>query len=302
MTNKLLEMRNVIRNLFWVGLLLLVACQQENNQTDAYGNFEAEEIVLSSEIQGPVKLFEAEEGSRLKKGDSVVLVDTVLPSIDLARALAGRRAAEAGMSELKKGIDVQKTRLDVLHREVVRITNLHEENAVSTRKYDQVTGDYEIAAEEMEHLKSRTEALKEQIKLATQKVRTAREKLNRCIVKAPENGVLLQKYVEKGELATPGKPLFKMAETRELILRAYISGDQLDEIRVGQKVTVKYDRNREQEHSAPGTVTWISPSAEFTPKIIQTKEERVDLVYAIKVKVSNPKGEIKIGMPGEVVF
>jgi HlyD family secretion protein len=121
-------------------------------------------------------------------------------------------------------------------------------------------------------------------------------------VKAPENGVILQKYVEKGELATPGKPLFKMAETRELILRAYISGDQLDDIRVGQKVAVKYDRNREQEHSALGTVTWISPSAEFTPKIIQTKEERVDLVYAIKVKVPNPKGKIKIGMPGEVVF
>lgn len=298
-----LKSKKILNSTLFIGaLLFLASCQGNHNQSDAYGNFEADEVVVSAETQGPLQYFDAEEGTTVKSGETVALIDTVLLSIDLERALTGRRAAEAGLNQLRKSIEVQETRLKVLHREVERITNLHEDEAVSTRKYDEVTGEYDVARKELEHLRSRRKALQEEINLAGQKVEGAREKLKRCSVKAPLKGVILQKYAEKGELVTPGKPLFKMAETNELILRAYISGDQLDDVKTGQEVTVKYDRDKQSEHSTTGTVTWVSPSAEFTPKIIQTKEERVDLVYAIKVSVPNPKGEMKIGMPGEVVF
>jgi len=299
---RLADKNKLISTLFMGVLIFLGACQGNQERSDAYGNFEADEVVVSAETQGPLQNFDSEEGSRVKSGETVALVDTVLLSIDLERALTGRRAAEAGLEQLRKNIDVQKTRLEVLHREVERVSNLYEDEAISTRKYDEVTGEYDVARKELEHLRSRRQGLREEINLAGQKVKAAREKLKRCSVKAPRNGVILQKYAEKGELVTPGKPLFKMAETNELILRAYISGDQLDDVKTGQEVTVKYDRDQQSEHSTTGRVTWISPSAEFTPKIIQTKEERVDLVYAIKVRVPNPEGEMKIGMPGEVVF
>jgi HlyD family secretion protein len=126
------------------------------------------------------------------------------------------------------------------------------------------------------------------------------DQMARCAVRNPKDGTLLTKYREEGEIAAPGQALFKMAQLDELILRAYLSGDQLSSVKLGEEVRVRYDVAGAMGETR-GVVSWISPSAEFTPKIIQTREERVNLVYAIKVVVSND-GSLKIGMPGELVF
>jgi HlyD family secretion protein len=283
-------------------LMVLVACNGGNGKSDAYGNFEADEVVVSAENNGVLIDFQVDEGDRLKAGQEVALIDTVLPSLNLQQLNATLSSVEARLVQLQKNIDVQEERLKVLKKEADRVTNLHNENAISSQKFDEVTGQYDIARKELEQIRSQRLALLAEQKLNKAKIAAAKEQLNRCRVAAPITGTVLQKYAEKGEFATVGKPLFKMAETNELILRAYISGSQLDDVKIGQEVTVRFDKNEKSEHETKGRVSWVSSSAEFTPKIIQTKEERVDLVYAIKVIVPNDDGKLKIGMPGEVIL
>jgi HlyD family secretion protein len=282
--------------------MVLVACNGGNGKSDAYGNFEADEVVVSAENNGVLIDFQVDEGDRLKAGQEVALIDTVLPSLNLQQLNATLSSVEARLVQLQKNIDVQEERLKVLKKEADRVTNLHNENAISSQKFDEVTGQYDIARKELEQIRSQRLALLAEQKLNKAKIAAAKEQLNRCRVAAPITGTVLQKYAEKGEFATVGKPLFKMAETNELILRAYISGSQLDDVKIGQEVTVRFDKNEKSEHETKGRVSWVSSSAEFTPKIIQTKEERVDLVYAIKVIVPNDDGKLKIGMPGEVIL
>jgi HlyD family secretion protein len=283
-------------------LSILLGCNGNNNMSDAYGNFEAVEIVVSSENSGILKEFNLNEGDKIEENQRVALIDTVMPFLNLRQLMASKQSAAARLIQLQKTIEVKKTRLEVLHKEVVRVSNLHEDKAVPTQKYDEVTGQYDVARKELEQVRSNRLSLQAEIDLAETRIEAAEEQLRRCVVIAPTSGTVLQKYAEKGELATHGKPLFKMAETRELVLRAYVSGHQLDDFSVGDEVSVKYDKNKDSEHETNGIITWVSSTAEFTPKIIQTKEERVDLVYAIKVLVQNPEGRLKIGMPGEVVF
>ncbi len=281
---------------------ILLGCNGDNNMSDAYGNFEAVEIVVSAENSGVLKEFNLNEGDKIEENQKIALIDTVMPFLNLRQLMASKQSVKAKLVQLQRTIDVKKTRLDVLNKEVVRVTNLHEDKAIPTQKYDEVTGQYDIARKELEQVRSNRLSLQAEIDHIEARIEAAEEQLRRCVVMAPKSGTVLQKYAEEGELAVPGKPLLKMAETSELILRAYVSGHQLDDFSVGDEVFVKYDKNKDSEHETRGIITWVSSTAEFTPKIIQTKEERVDLVYAIKVLVQNPEGRLKIGMPGEVVF
>jgi HlyD family secretion protein len=300
--NRLLTMHFLFVLLSGGVFFSLFSCNGDNSQSDAYGNFEAEEVVVSARANGALIQLDIEEGDVLDEQVCVGLIDTVLPRLELKQLKASARSVSARLVQLQRGVDVQKERLAVLKKEYDRVTSLHKKSAISTQKYDGVVGQYNIALRELEKVKSQKLVLETERSMTDTKIEVAEEQLAWCRLKSPVAGTVLQKYAEKGEFTTIGKPLFKMAEMRELILRVYVSGSQLDDVKTGQEVTVKYDQDAGSEHLTKGVVAWVAASAEFTPKIIQTKEERVDLVYAVKVRVPNPGGEMKIGMPGEVVF
>lgn len=289
-------------SLLFLVLTLMSGCSTDDGKADAYGNFEADEVIVSSESTGKIDWFGTEEGDKVEVGQLIALVDTTMAHFELEQLIASRASVEARLIQLQKSIEVQKERLKVMEKEVKRVTGMFEEDAVSASKFDEITGQYRIARKELLQIQSQVLALKAEMQVVEAKIYAAQERLARCKVKAPFSGTILQKYAEAGEVVAFGKPLLKMAKTDELILRAYISGVQLDDVTLGQSVRVAFDRDKKNEHQREGKITWISASAEFTPKIIQTKEERVDLVYAIKVKVPNYDGKIKIGMPGEVFF
>lgn len=280
----------------------LFSCNGGNSLSDAYGNFEAEEVVVSSRAHGTLVQLAVNEGDVLGKGAPVGLVDTVLPRLELEQLYASKKGVDARIIQLQRSIDVQTERLAVLKKEFDRVTNLHKQQAIPAQKYDEVAGQYSVALREMEQIKSQRLVLESEKAMTQSRIDAAKEQLSRCRINVPVSGTVLEKYAEQGEFTTVGKPLFKMAGMEELILRVYVSGTQLDDVTIGQEVTVKYDKDTESEHQTHGVVSWVASSAEFTPKIIQTKEERVDLVYAVKVRVANPDGKMKIGMPGEVIF
>jgi HlyD family secretion protein len=283
-------------------LLTGTGCRNRDNESDAFGNFESDEVIVSAEENGRLLQFDMDEGDRLEKGQGCGLIDTTMLVLNLKQMEASRASVNARILQLYKTLDVQKARIDLMQTEADRITRMHQEGAATAQQFDKVTGELKVAFAEREQVRSQRAALLAEEQLVMARMEAANEQLNRCHIKAPVSGIILQKYVDAGELAVTGKPLFKMAETSELTLRAYVAGSQLRQVAIGQTVTVRYDKDKEDYSEKKGVVYWVSSSAEFTPKIIQTKEERVDLVYAIKVRVPNPEGELKIGMPGEVRF
>lgn len=288
--------------IFLLGIAFLFSCNGNESKSDAFGNFEAEEVVVSSEANGVLTEFDLEEGAILKKDQQIGFVDTIIPALELQQLRAALQGVTARMTELRRGIEVQQQRLSVLKKEYDRVTSLYENKAIPEQKYDEVAGQYHISLRELEQLRSKKQVFEAELAMNKAQIDAATEKLSRCNIIAPASGTVLQKYAESGEFTGVGKPLFKMANTHELILRAYVAGSQLDDFGIGREVTVIYDKDAGDNHQVQGVVSWVASSAEFTPKIIQTKEERVDLVYAIKVRVANPEGKIKIGMPGEVLF
>jgi len=283
-------------------VVILSGCDGNTDRADAYGNFEADEVVVSSEAAGKIQWFDVEEGDVVEKEKVIALIDTTLPRIELDQLLASKSSAEARLVQLKKSVDVQKERLKVIQKEVNRVTKMFQEKALSAQKFDEITGQFKIAQKELEQMQSQALAIRAEVRVVEARINAAKEKLSRCKMVAPFSGTVLQKYAEAGEVITFGKPILKMANTNEVILRAYVSGSQLDDVQLGQEIEIGFDKEKNSDHRRKGVISWVSPSAEFTPKIIQTKEERVDLVYAIKIRVPNSDGKIKIGMPGEVFF
>ncbi len=283
-------------------LLIAAGCTNHDDESDAFGNFESDEVIVSAEENGRLLQFDMNEGDRLEKGQECGLIDTTMLVLNLKQMEASRASVNARILQLYKTLDVQKARIDLMQTEADRTTRMHQEGASTAQQFDKVTGELKVAMAEREQVRSQRAALLAEEQLVMARMEAAYEQLNRCHIKAPVSGIILQKYVDAGELAVTGKPLFKMAQISELTLRAYVAGSQLHQVAIGQKVTVRYDKDQDDYSEKEGVVSWVSSSAEFTPKIIQTKEERVDLVYAIKVRVPNPEGELKIGMPGEVRF
>jgi HlyD family secretion protein len=173
------------------------------------------------------------------------------------------------------------------------------EGAATQKQLDDLTGEINVADRQIASIQTRFLQIDSELEVLEAQRAATMDQLQRCSVISPVSGIILETYIEEGELVTPGKPLFKLAPLEELTLKVYVSGAQLPQMKIGQKVQVLVDKSEKENQSFEGTVTWISPQAEFTPKIIQTKEERVKLVYAVKVAVKND-GTLKIGMPGEI--
>lgn len=281
-------------------LLLLGACGPEEDRADAYGNFESIDLLVSPEVQGRIIRFEAEEGDRLQEGAVVALVDSTQLHLKKEQLQTGLASLRARIRTLDAQVAAQQVQLENLEREQNRLTNLYEKGAATSKQVDDINGQVLLLKAQISATESQKASVRAERETLDIQIRQVADQISRCIVINPASGTVLTKLKEEGEIALPGQPLYKLANLDELILRAYISGERLTLLKVGGPVTVRYDvpAGREQ---VEGTVAWISPQAEFTPKIIQTREERVSLVYAFKVRVPN-NGALKIGMPGEVVF
>ncbi len=282
-------------------LLFLTSCTEDSGKADAYGNFEAEETIISSEENGRLLSINIKEGDIVKIDELIGVIDTTFLHIKRLQLLASREASDASLNQISKTAAVQNAQLDLLNKELSRSRELAESNAITQQKFDQVEAEVIIARRKLDQILSQNVLVRAEQSVIDAQIDAINEQISRCKIKAVIKGTVLQKYIELGELVSTGKPLIKIADLNNIFLRAYISGYQLSEIKIGQNVTVRYDKGTDGYYYTNGKISWIASTAEFTPKIIQTREERVDLVYAIKVIVEND-GSIKIGMPGEVIF
>ena len=280
---------------------LLAGCSARNNLSDAYGNFETREYLVSAEGQGKIMQFDVEEGSVLSGGQAVGYIDTIALHLQRQQLEARIGAVAAQRTGIRAQIGVQESQKKTLLVEKKRLEKLLEDGAATGKQMDDLNGQIETLERQIVSTRSRFETIKAEITALEAQVRISEDQLERNFIVNPVDGTVLEKYAEAYEMAIPGKALYKIADLSTMILRVYISGDQLAAVKIGQKVGVIIDDPESGNKPLPGTVTWISGKSEFTPKIIQTREERVNLVYAVKVEVPND-GRLKIGMPGEVIL
>ncbi|MBS2100465.1 HlyD family efflux transporter periplasmic adaptor subunit [Carboxylicivirga linearis] len=282
-------------------LILLAACNNGESDSDAYGNFEATDKLISSEVSGRVMQLKVDEGQELNVGDVIALVDTTQLIIKRKQLNASRIASQSKIEQVKASIDVLNAQKGVLMKDVTRVYNMYREKAATSKQVDDLQGQVQVMDKQLIGYQTQIASVKAELEVIDAQIAEVEDLLSRCTITMPSEGTVLQKFVEQGEMVMIGKPVVKVADLNEMYLRAFVTGSQLPNIKIGQKVEVRFDKTEDSNQVMEGTISWISSSAEFTPKIVQTKEERVDLVYAIKIAVQND-GRVKIGMPGEVKF
>lgn len=281
-------------------LTVLLSCERNADMADAYGNFEAIEVIVSAETQGRITEFNPGEGETLALGEVVTVIDTMQLFLKRKQLQSVIAALPAKIRTLDAQVHASHVQLENLQREKERIDRLYEGGAATSKQQDDISGQIALINAQILAVESQKASIYAERNTLNVQVEQVNDQILKCSVQSPMNGIMLIKYKEAGEIAVPGQPLFKIANLDNLILRAYVSGNQLSRVNVGKPVTVSYDVPGGTEETT-GQVSWISSRAEFTPKIIQTREERVSLVYALKVSVPND-GTLKIGMPGEVTF
>lgn len=280
-----------------IGILML-SCSGNGEKADGYGNFEATETIISSEANGKLLFFNAEEGLLLEKNTIVGVVDTVQLSLKKDQLLANKTSVFSKSNNVLSQREVIKEQLKVAVKDQNRIKNLIKENAATEKQLDDINGKIDILKQQMRSVETQNAPIVNEVKSIEVQIQQIEDQIKKSIIQNPVKGTVLVKYAEPNEITSFGKPLYKIADLDNMELRVYISETQLTNLKIGQEVAVKTDHGDSMK-TFKGTVSWISESAEFTPKIIQTKEERINLVYAVKVKVKND-GSLKIGMPGEM--
>lgn len=298
-------MKIIKRNKLFLNLIIfsviLSSCNNNDEKADAYGNFESTEIIISAETIGKIIDFPIEEGQILNKNKEVCLIDTSDLFLKKKLIIAQKNALASKYSGIIAQVRVLEEQKRVVEIEKNRIDNLLKDSAATQQQADNINGKISVLEKQIEQVKTQNNNLFSQLKVFDIQIETIDSQIEKSKIINPVTGTVLTKYAEKYELLMPGKPLYKIADLSEMKLRVYISGTQLSSIKIGQKVKVFVDVNNGKLHEFEGVISQISNEAEFTPKIIQTKEERVNLVYSIIIRVKND-GKIKIGMPGEVRF
>jgi HlyD family secretion protein len=302
-----------------LALMLLSACKNGGPEADATGVFEADEVIVSAEVGGRLLRFSPKEGDTLSRGAIAAEIDATNLSLQKAQVEASIEALRDKTNTVAPQIALlqeqeaaQRVQLATLQRERARFEKLVKADAATGKQLDDIIAQIELAEKQIAVTRRQMDVQRSQVgtqnrsilsEAAPMQKRAAQleDQLQRGRVANPVEGTVLVTYVHEGELATPGKPLYKIADLSTLTLRAYVSGLQLPRIKTGQQVEVRVDDGASGYTRYPGRISWISDKAEFTPKTIQTKEERANLVYAIKVLVKND-GYLKIGMYGEVLF
>jgi HlyD family secretion protein len=281
--------------------LLLGACSNSNEKADAYGNFEATEITISAEGNGRIEYLNLEEGQEFEKVQQVGLIDTIQLNLQKLQLKAQRKAVAAGIQGILSRIAVYEQQLVNLEKDRLRVEKMYKSGAATSKQKDDVEGKIDVVKREVRAVKTENAKVLANLEALDRQIERLEDQIQRQVVSVPQPGVILEKYVEPNEMVSRGKPLFKMADLSQMHLRVYVSGEQLPNLKIGQNVEVQIDQDAKENSLLKGSVSWIASQAEFTPKIIQTKKERVKLVYAVKILVKND-GRIKIGMPGELRF
>jgi HlyD family secretion protein len=279
--------------------ILGTSCNTDKDKPDAYGSFEATEITVSSLASGRIMLFNIEEGQLLDSNQMIGYVDTTDLHLKTKQGNEQKNATGSRKEDLLAQVAVQEQTRDNILVEKKRVVNLLRDGAATQKQLDDINSSLSLIDKQIAAIKIQFRGIDDQMGSTEQQIAQLRESIKNAKIVNPVKGTVLTKFAENNEVTTFGKPLYKIADLREMQLRIYISGAQLPHIKIGDKVEVRYDKDEKTNSTTEGIVSWISQTAEFTPKTIQTKEERVNLVYAVKVRVKND-GSLKIGMPGEI--
>lgn len=281
--------------------LLAAGCSDNGKKYDSYGNFESDEILISSEAAGKLLEFNIEEGTVLDAGFIAGIVDTVQLHLQKKQLESSISAIKSKYGNIIAKIKVLDEQEKIANVDLDRINKLIEGNAATQKQLDDIEGRISLINKQKQEINSQNNNIISEIKTMETRIEQVNDKIKRCLIVNPIKGTVLDKFAEQFEITAPGKPLYKIAKLDEITLRTYVSGAQLPYVKLGQKVKVFIDANDEEDKEYSGEVYHISSKAEFTPKIIQTKEERVNMVYAVKIRVKND-GSMKIGMPGAISF
>ncbi|MBX3146299.1 MAG: HlyD family efflux transporter periplasmic adaptor subunit [Gemmatimonadales bacterium] len=281
---------------------ILAAAGCRSDQPDAYGTFEADEVVVASETTGRLLRFDVREGDQLTPGSTLGLVDTIPLSLERRELAARRSSARSRTTEVSAQITLLSAQRDVAERELARTRRLASAQAATAQQLDRAERDYRSLTDQIAATRTSFGTTRGEIDAIEARIAIVDDRIARSSIVTPVGGTVLTTYVEQGEIVQAGQPLYKVARLDTLTLRAFVSGDQLAAIRLGEAVTVQFDHGAGVLAQRSGQVNWIASRAEFTPTPIQTRKQRVDLVYAVKIRVANPDGALKIGMPGELVL
>jgi HlyD family secretion protein len=279
-------------------LVSLFSCNKNNDKADGYGNFEATEVTISAEANGKIDYLKLEEGDIIEPNIQVGLIDTTQLYFNKQQLIASKSTVYSKSANVLSQRSVLQEQLKTAQIEKKRIQNMFAENAATKRQVDEIDGKVSVIQEQMKSVETQNAPIVNEVKSIDVQIEKINDQIQKSKIINPIKGTVLSKYAEPNEVTAFGKPIYKIADISEMTLRVYVSEIQLSQIKVGQNVTVKIDTEKEMK-SYQGMISWIASSAEFTPKIVQTKEERVNLVYAVKVKVKND-GNLKIGMPAEM--
>ena len=285
--------------------LVLGACTSQEEQYDASGIFETTEVIVSAKGTGELQSFQVEEGQAVRQGEVLGWIDTLQLSLKDRQLAASLLATESKRLDEKRQVAHLRQQIENLQREKERFTTLLNAKATTAKQVDDI--DYQIKVLQnqlvatQEQINSSNSSLSRQSESIQAQRAQMEDQIRNAMISSPITGTVLTKYAEQGEFAVPGKALFKVADVSQMKLRAYITADQLTQLQIGQAVAVYADRGITDRKRYAGRVVWIADKAEFTPKTIQTRNERANLVYAVKIAVEND-GFIKRGMYGEVRF
>ena len=282
-------------------LLQFMACSDKDALKDATGVFEATEIIVSAEANGKLLRFDAQEGKQLKKGEILGQIDTVQLSLQKMQLGAQQLSIEAGKPDVPSQVNATEREIEKLEFEKIRTQKLVEGDVATQKQLDDIESQLLVLKARLraqkKSLGSSIEAIDAQNNAIDVQVDQLNDQISRCQVKSPIDGSILVKYTEQGEFVNLGRPLFKVADMTNMVLRAYVTAQQLKDLQINQKVKVLAEFGADETKEYEGEITWISDKSEFTPKTIQTQDERANLVYAVKVSVKN-NGYLKIGMYG----
>lgn len=296
-------MRNI---LFIISVMtLLTGCSGSDSKYDASGVFEVTEVMVSARVAGEIMDLDIDEGTEVTAGEPVGYIDTVQLYLQRLQLEANVKAAESRICDVEKQTAAIRQQIATQKKEQTRFENLVNANAGNRKQLDDITAAINLLEKQLDaqtetlingnaNAKAQAEALKAQIALTD-------DMISKSTIASPVDGTVMAKYVEKGELAVQGLTLFKVANINDIYLKAYITSGQITGLKIGQEVKVFADSGDSDRKEYRGVISWISDKAEFTPKTIQTRDERANLVYAVKIKVQND-GYIKRGMYGEVSF
>jgi HlyD family secretion protein len=289
------------KTLIIIALLLSAGCKNKSDQPDAYGNFEATEVIVSAETSGRILQFIPVEGTEIDKGAEIALIDTTLFHLQKAEVIAGMKNVITRIGSINAQNDILDQQISNLNINIARIENMLKDDAATKKQYDDLAGQVAVLNKQIAANNTQKVSVAAELSVYQSKKATLNEQIDRSSVKSPLKGTVIEKYSEAGEMTAAGKPLVKIADLSVVKLKVYVSGAQVGSLKLGQQCKVRTDNGKKGYNTFDGTISYVSGKAEFTPKIIQTKEERVTFVYAVTMDVKND-GTLKSGMPGEAIF